>query len=81
MEPFNVLNIWSILDFYMEHSNLHSFYVFIFQDPFISPKKILLIIEVMVLKTTGLNPGFQRKNQFGKICIGSRDIGKKVRNF
>ena len=31
----------------------------------------------MVLKTTGLNPGFQCKNRFGKIFIGSRDIGKK----
>ena len=29
-----------------------------FQDSYISPKKILLIIGFMVLKMTGLNPGF-----------------------
>ena len=35
----------------------------------------------MVVKTTGLNPGFQRKNRFYKICIESRDIGKNVSKF
>ena len=29
-----------------------------FQDSYISPKKILSIIGYMVLKMTGLNPGF-----------------------
>ena len=35
----------------------------------------------MVLKTTGLNPGFQCKNQFWKICIESWDIGKNLSKF
>ena len=39
MEPFDVLNMGNISDFYLEHSNLHFFYVFKFQDPIISPKK------------------------------------------
>ena len=52
-----------------------------FPDPFMSQKKILPIIGFMVLKTTGLSPRFQCKNRFWKICIGSRDIGKKVANF
>ena len=32
----------------------------------------------MVLKTTGLNQGFQRKNRFLKICTGSQDIKQNV---
>ena len=32
----------------------------------------------MVFKTTGLNPRFQRKNRFWKICTGSRDIKQNV---
>ena len=39
MEGFDVLNMGNISDFYLEHSNLHFFYVFKFQDPIISPKK------------------------------------------
>ena len=35
-------------------------------------------IWFMVLKTTGLNPGFQHKNWFGKIWTRSRDIKQKV---
>ena len=42
-----------------------------FQDPNISPKKILPIIGFMVLKMTGLTPGFQCKKRFGKICTES----------
>ena len=34
--------------------------------------------EYRVLKTPGLNPVFQRKNQFWKIFIKSSDIGKNV---
>ena len=39
MEPFDVRNMGNISDFYLEHSNLHFFPVFKFQDPIISPKK------------------------------------------
>ena len=35
----------------------------------------------MVFKLTGLDPRFQRKNRFWKICTESRDIGKNVSNF
>ena len=65
----------------MDHSNCYLFYFLKFQVPFISKKKIIPIIGFIVLKTSGLNPGFQHKNRFGKLCIVSRDIGKKVRNF
>ena len=61
MEAFDVLNMGNISDFYLEYSNLHSFSVFKFQDPIISPKKIPPIIGFMVLKTTSLSPGFQCK--------------------
>ena len=39
MEAFDVLNMGNISDFYLDHSNLHFFYVFKFQDPIISPTK------------------------------------------
>ena len=39
---------------------------------------IILNIGFMVLKTTGLNPVFQRKNPFWKIFTESWDIGKNV---
>ena len=39
MEGFDVLIMGNISDFYLDHSNLHFFYVFKFQDPIISPKK------------------------------------------
>ena len=32
----------------------------------------------MVLKTTGLNPGFQCKNRFLEICTGFQDIKQNV---
>ena len=51
------------------------------RTPLWAKKKILPIIGFMVLKTTGLSPRFQCKNWFWKICIGSRDIGKKVAKF
>ena len=35
----------------------------------------------IVVKTTGLNPGFQRKNRFWKICTESSDIDKNVSKF
>ena len=35
----------------------------------------------MVRKMTGLNPGFQHKNQFWKICTESWDISKNVSKF
>ena len=35
----------------------------------------------MVLKTTGLSSRFQRKNQFWKICTGSRDIDQNVPKY
>ena len=60
MEAFDVLNMVNFSYFYLEHSNC---YLFKFGDPFISPKKILPIIGFMVLKMTGLNPRFQRKNR------------------
>ena len=64
MEPFDVLNIGNISYFHLEHSNCYFFYLLKFRDPFISPKKNLPITGSMVLKTTGLNPWFQRKNWF-----------------
>ena len=81
MEEFDVLNMGNISNFHLDHSNFYLFMLFKLQDPLMSPKKILPIMGFMVLKTTGLNPGFQRKNRFWKICIGSWDIGKNVRNF
>ena len=39
MEPFDVLNMGNISDFYLEHSNLNFLYIFKFQDAIISPKK------------------------------------------
>ena len=51
------------------------------QAPLWGKKKCVPFIGFMVLKTTGLSPRFQRKNPFWKICIRSRDIGKKVTNF
>ena len=82
MEPINVLNMGNISDFHLELSNLLFFYFFKSDNPFISPrKKILPIIGFMVFKTTGLNPGFQRKNRFEKICTESWYIGKNVSDF
>ena len=49
--------------------------------PLYKSKKIVPIMGFMVLKMTGLSPRFQCKNRFWKICIGSKDIGKKVANF
>ena len=76
MEPFDVLNMGNISDFYLEHSNLYFFTFFEFQDPIISLKKMIPNIGFMVLKTTG----FEHKDSFGKIEIGSIDICEKVRN-
>ena len=56
MEPLDVLNMENISYFHLEHPNFYLFYLFKIWDPFISP-----IIRFMVLKTTGLNPWFQRK--------------------
>ena len=36
---------------------------------------------LLVLKTTDLNPRFQRKNRFWKIYTGSQNIGQNVPNF
>ena len=49
--------------------------------PFITQKKILLIIGFMVLKTTGLSSRFQRKNWFLKISTGSKDITKNIPKY
>ena len=43
-----------------------------FQDPYISPKKILPIMGFMVLKMTGLSSQFQCKNRFWKIYNESK---------
>ena len=52
-----------------------------FQDPLISYKKIPPIKGFRVLKTSGLNPGFQHKNRVGKICTESWVIGKNVSKY
>ena len=39
MEPFDFLNMGNVLDFHFEHSNLHLFHLFKFQDPFESTRK------------------------------------------
>ena len=49
--------------------------------PFITQKKILLIIGFMVLKTTGLSSRFQCKNRFWKIRTESWDIGQNVSKY
>ena len=77
MEPFDVLNMGNILHFHSKHSNHHLFLLFLFQGPF----KNLPIIGFTVLKTTGWNSGFQRKNWFWKICTKSWYIAKNVSKF
>ena len=64
MEAFDVLNMENISNFHLDHSNCYLFLLFKFQDPFISPKKILPIIGFTELKTTGLSPRFQRNYWF-----------------
>ena len=64
-EPFDVLNMGNILEFYLGHSDLHISNFFLFTS---RSKKILQFIGLMVLKTN---------KQFGKICIGSGKIGKR----
>ena len=81
MEPFDVLNMWSILNFNLEHSNHYLFYFWKFQEQFISQTKILSSIGFMVLITTSLNPGFERKNWVEKKCTESWDIDKNVSKF
>ena len=81
MEPFDVLSMGNISDFHLEPSNLNFFPFFKFQNPFISQKKILLITGFMVLKMTGLNPGFLHKNRFRKICTVSLDIKQNVQKI
>ena len=40
--------------------------------------KIITNIGFMVLKTTGLNPGFQRQNWFGKICLEPSELRPRI---
>ena len=47
-------------------------------DPFISEKKIFLIIGFMVFKTTGFESRFKRKNWFWKIRPKYWNIGQNV---
>ena len=76
---------WVELRWVLTISGLHviSYQGFSAQDkhPYINQKKILQIIGFMLFKTTSLNLGFQCKNQFGKICTESWDIGKNVSKY
>ena len=76
MVPFDVLSMGNISNFHLEPSNLHFFQFFKFQSPLLSPKKILWIIRFMVLKTTGLNQGFQCNNRFEKYAPGPEILAK-----
>ena len=59
MEPFDVLNVGNILDFHLEHFNLHLFQI---PGPLFKSGGKNPFIEFMVLKMTGLKTGnwFQR---------------------
>ena len=61
----------NISDFYLEHSNLH--FSYFLNSRTLYNLEILLTIGFMVLKMTGLTPGFQGKNRFGKYPL-SPDI-------
>ena len=89
MKPIDILSIGNISDFHSEPSNLHFFMVgksrtwppLILTAPFITKKNFVPFMRFMVLKTTGLNPQFQCKSQFWKICTESRDISQNVSKF
>ena len=56
MDPFNVLNMGNISNFYLDHSNRYLFLLFIFQDPFISPKKNSSDYRVHGIQNNQLEP-------------------------
>ena len=74
--------IWGIFQIFIWTSLTAISFAFTIPAPlYKSEKKILSIIGFIVLKTTVLNSGFQRKNRFGKICTESWDIGKNVSKY
>ena len=72
MEGFDVLNMGNISDFYLDHSILHFFYVFKFQDPIISPKKNSSDYRVHGTQNERLEPTVPTQKSI--LALSSREV-------